>query len=174
MTDRMFSDKEIKLLRSMLGKKLVYVQCDAFTFNNWVYQRVGLQLDGMKVELTNVISVQNYFGAEEDICDFSIGMVDEFRSGLEDTPQIQIPVDFHISRIQIVNETQSMNGVPKYRFVRGLVFIGANAREIAFEKTDDFSEQIAISRGKELAKKFESSKIEEGIKVIREDRFFDS
>lgn len=76
------------------------------------------------------------------------------RSSLDNVAQIDIPFNASIVQIILVNETQCMhNGnklIDEYSFVRCIIFVLSDGREVSFEKTDDFSEQIAIRRGYNL------------------------
>ena len=157
-----FSQKMLALLQSLIGTRLIKVRCDPFTFNNWVYQRVGVFTDAGNVLLKNEIHPVDYFGSEEDICYFEIFSLDgAMSSGLKNIEQIDIPFDAKISEIQILDEKQilSEHGTKTYQIVlvRGISFILEDGREIAFEKTDPFSEEIAISRGHDLISKFRPS-----------------
>lgn len=71
-----------------------------------------------------------------------------------DVEQIDIPFNAVIVQIKVVSETQRMIKnellLDEYHFVRSIVFVLSDGREIAFDKTDDFSEQIAIRRGHNL------------------------
>ena len=154
-----FNQKMLSILQKLPGTRLIKIRCDPFTFNNWVYQKVGIYTDEFNVLLKNEIHPVDYFGSEEDICYFEISLMqDTMVSGLKGIDQIDIPFDGMIKEIHILNETQTLTeyGTVTYKIalVRGFALILEDGREVAFEKTDPFSEEIAISRGSDLASKF--------------------
>lgn len=146
----------MELLGSMIGKEFEYFCCDPFTFNHMVYRNVSLFIGGDVYMLQNVAEAQAYFGATEDICNLRVLRATESdaRSALADTKQNLIPFHVPIMRITVIDESQSMylgeQLMDEYRFVCGIRFALSDRREILFEKTDDFSEQITIQRGYDL------------------------
>ena len=156
VVDKRFSEKSLAILISMLGKEFRYFRCDPFSFNNMTYRVVSLFVGEYVYQVQNEAKVQAYFGAQEDICNLDVVQVSESdaHSMLSDVEQIDIPFNTVIVQINVVSETQRMMKnellLDEYHFVRSIVFVLSDGREIAFDKTDDFSEQIAIRRGHNL------------------------
>lgn len=156
IVNKMLSGDSMELLGSMIGKELEYFCCDPFTFNHMVYRNVSLFIGGEVYMIQNIAEAQAYFGTAEDICNLRIVRATESdaRSALADTKQNLIPFHAPITRITVISESQYMYHdeqlMDEYRFVRGFLFTLSDGREISFEKTDDFSEQIAIQRGRDL------------------------
>ena len=154
--DKSFDENTLAILVSMIGKKLRWFRCDPFSFNNMAYKVVSLFVGEYVYQVQNEAKVQAYFGAQEDICNLDVIQVSESdaHSMLYDVEQIDIPYNATIVKIEVVSETQRMMknelSLDEYHFVRSIVFVLSDRREIAFDKTDDFSEQIAIRRGHNL------------------------
>lgn len=156
VVDKRFDKESMELIASMIGKNFEKYRCDPFIFNNMVYKIVSLFIGDEVYQLQNNANVQEYFGATEDICNLCImpARISDACSSLNNVAQIDIPFNASIVQIILVNETQCMyNGdrlVDEYSFVRCIIFVLSDGREVSFEKTDDFSEQIAIRRGYNL------------------------
>lgn len=156
VVDKRFDKGSMELVASMIGKEFKKYRCDPFIFNNMVFKIVSLFIGCEVYQLQNNASAQEYFGTTEDICNLCImrASVSDAHSALDNVPQIDIPFNASIVQIILVNETQCMhNGnklIDEYSFVRCIIFALSDGREVSFEKTDDFSEQIAIRRGYNL------------------------
>ena len=156
VVDKRFDKGSMELVASMIGKGFKKYRCDPFIFNNMVYKIVSLFIEDEVYQLQNNASVQEYFGATEDICNLCVtpASISDARSSLDNVAQIDIPLNASIVQIILVNETQCMyNGdqlIDEYSFARCIIFVLSDGREVSFEKTDDFSEQIAIRRGYNL------------------------
>lgn len=156
VVDKRFDKDSMELVASMIGKEFKKYRCDPLIFNNMVYKIVSLFIGDEVYQLQNNASVQEYFGAIDDICNLYItpASISDARSSLDNVEQMDIPFNASIVQIILVDETQCMyNGdqlVDEYSFVRCIIFVLSDGREVSFEKTDDFSEQIAIRRGYNL------------------------
>lgn len=156
VVDKRFDKGSMELVASMIGKEFKKYRCDPFIFNNMLYKIVSLFIGDEVYQLQNNANVQEYFGATEDICNICITPVSisDARSSLDNVAQIDIPFNAPIEQIILVDETQCMyNGdqlIDEYSFVRCIIFVLSDGRKVSFEKTDDFSEQIAIRRGYNL------------------------
>lgn len=156
VVDKRFDKDTVALLASMIGKEFEKYRCDPFIFNNMVYRIVSLFIGGEVYQFQNNASAQEYFGTTEDICNLCImrASVSDAHSALDNVPQIDMSFNASIVRIILVNETQCMHNsnklIDEYSFVRCIIFVLSDGREVSFEKTDDFSEQIAIRRGHDL------------------------
>jgi len=160
LIDVSFSDKEKELLRHRIGTKLRSVKCDPFSFNNWVYQKIGILFEDTAMVLKNGLHAADYYGVDEDICWFEIFETEESEivSGLANVTQIDIPFNETLAEIILIQEEQKLyiQGTLSYHVMltRGMIFLFSDGREIAFEKTDPFSEEIEIRRGTNLAGTF--------------------
>lgn len=160
IVDVSLSDNEKALLRGRIGTRLRTFRCDPLTFNNWVYQQVGILFEDCSIILKNEIHIADYYGADEDICWFEIHKATEsaIMSALANAQQIDLPFNEIVTGILLVQEEQKLyeQGELSYHvtLTRGIVFQFADGREIAFEKTDPFSEEIEIRRGTNLSSTF--------------------
>lgn len=158
--DVSLSDNEKALLRGRIGTRLRAFRCDPFTFNNWVYQQVGILFEDCSIILKNELHSADYYGALEDICWFEVCKAEEseIASRLSNVQQIDIPFNEVLTEVILVQEDQKLyiHGELSYHVLltRGVVFRFTDGREIAFEKTDPFSEEIEIRRGSNLADTF--------------------
>ena len=159
--ERFFSEDILAEMRTWIGKEFTKYKCDPFTFGNQVYQIVGLFIGENCYKLTNCLEVINYFGTDEDICFFNLCRCkeDAIVSGLKSSEQIDISIHRKIRQVELMKEHQylkDLNGREFiYDFVRGFSIIFEDNYELAFEKTDPFSEEIAITRGESLTDKFQ-------------------
>ena len=158
---RIFTEDIQAEMHTWVGKELKKYKCDPFTFGNQVYQIAGLFIGDNSYKLTNCIEVVDYFGADEDICFLNLCRCkeEEIVSGLKDEKQIEIYIHRKINRIELLKEHQylkDLNGKEfSYDFIRGFSIILEDNYELAFEKIDPFSEEIAITRGESLIDKFQ-------------------
>ena len=159
--ERIFSKDIQAEIRAWIGKEFVKYTCDPFTFDNHVYQIVGLYVGGYCYKLTNCLEKIDYFGADEEICflDLCRCKEDAIVSGLKNQKQIDISVHRKIHRVELLIERQYLKDLEGeefiYDFVRGFSIVFDDHYELAFEKTDPFSEEIAITRGESLTDNFQ-------------------
>lgn len=158
--DVSLSAREKAMLRQRVGTKLRSFRCDPFSFNNWVYQQVGILFDDCSMILKNEVHTADYYGADEDICWFEIceATEPEIVSALVNVQQVDIPFHEIVTDILLIQEDQKLYERDELTYhvklTRGIVFIFEDGREIAFEKTDPFSEEIEIRRGTNLLGSF--------------------
>lgn len=169
--DKRFPTKATSLLKKTIGQQFIKYKCDPFTFNNCVFERLGLYFEKDILLLLNEVHVVDYYGTPEDICLLEIFEAEDedIKSGLEDTEQVSIPVNGILKKITLVQERQSLfkNNIQTYEVLitRGLILHTDDGREIAFVKTNPFVEEIAIIRGNNLIDEFPSvDSIKEGFK----------
>lgn len=154
------SMQEKILLSQIIGTKILSFRCDPFTFNNWVYQCVGVIMNDCCLILKNETHPADFYGIDEDVCWFEVieAKEEDVSSGLANVQQIDIPYNEVVEDICLIQESQKlkMNGEEVYnvKLTRGVIFCFADGREICFEKTDPFSEEIEIRRGHALIGSF--------------------
>lgn len=154
--DVRFSESKMKIIKNMIGKRLIKYMHDPFEFSTSVYGIVGLCLEEENVVITNLTEVRDYYGTEEDVAVLKIEQTDEseIHSFIEGESMIETPVNSLVEQIIIVNENQSLfkDGVQIYdvNLTRGIIFVMEDGLQISFEKNIWFSEDITIQRGYNL------------------------
>lgn len=155
------------LLEGLIGTEFISFTAENFHFDNTVFGQVEITGSQSTVFVNAVLQVVDYYGAPEDICilDVSTGASisdEKYFTGLSATP-----IHRNIKEIHVVQEQQELfeHGKKIYNveITRGIIFVLEDGYEVAFEKTNPFTELIAISRGKNLLQGFTPiDKIAEG------------
>lgn len=166
------------LLKERNGKKLKAYIHDPFTFSNSVYGRVSFEFDDGYYMLDNSIEVVDYYGADEDVCIFKFKKIqsDDVKSALAGVVQEVFPVNESVKQIVEIIETSSMYEESKKTYemiyIKAVMFVFDDDRQVIFERTDDFSESISIVRGNaiDIESMYEVGKeeeiVDEGVKFI--------
>ncbi len=155
--DIRFTEKEMRLLRSFIGKPLHTVLHDEFTFVNSSTEAVQFNIGDETVFLYSFTEPMDYYGSTEDVAVWSLEKTVYPVIGKKKF--IKLPVELIIRRILLVQENQQLfeSGIQTYnvRLTRGLLFDFGDF-QLAFEKAVWFSEEIYITRGQNLISKFNS------------------
>ena len=148
------------LLRTMIGETFIKFKSDPFVFSNNVFECVGLYIGSRVFMLQNSLMLLDYYGSEEEICVLKLLAAEssDLKSAFLSVNQIDNYINRGVKKIQLVQEHKvlSKNEEIEYdiHLTRGLIFCFDDDLEIAFEKTNPFIGNIAISRGYDLLKGF--------------------
>lgn len=147
-----------ELFKKMIGcefKKMVH---DEFDFTNSVYGKVSLFISNKIFNIINQTEVLDFYGAKEDIALLSIheASKNDVCSMLKDKKQIEMPVHKIIKSIDIVNYHIYVKVDGKEydnTWTEGIIF-NFDDNQVAFERSDSFTELIEIYKGYDLISKF--------------------
>lgn len=155
-----FSEHEIGVFKSMIGKRFEKYKCDPFVYSPMVYGIVGIYVDGTAYKLTSLCETVMRFFNTDDMAVFRIEQTTdaEIKSFMDNGELIEIPVSSKIVAIDIVTDHQKLEHNDEVRsldYSVGIVFHLEDEREISFEIKTWFSEMITIGKGYKLIEKFE-------------------
>ena len=152
-------NKEVEsLFKRIIGCECKKIVHDEFTFTNSVYGQVSLFISNKIFNINNEIEIVEYYGAKEDIAFLSLKEVgiDNVKSLLENKRQVEIPIRKAIKNIDIVNYHIYVKVDGKEydnTWTEGII-INFEDSQIAFERSDSFTEMIEIYKGYDLISKF--------------------
>ncbi|MED9969591.1 MAG: hypothetical protein UFA98_06225 [Ruminococcus sp.] len=161
-TALVFSEQEINIFRSMIGKRFDKFRCDPFVYSPMVYGIVGLYIDGAVYKLTSLFeSVKRFFNID-DVAVFHIEQVEnsEIKTYMDEGELIETPVLSKIVAIDIITDHQTLEhkgDIQSLDYSVGIVFHLEDTREISFEIRTWFSEMITVEKGYNLIEKFAST-----------------
>ena len=156
-----FSEQELGVFKSMIGKRFEKYKCDPFVYSPMVYGIVGIYVGGAVYKLTSLCeSVVRFFNTD-DVAVFRIEQTTdaEIKSFMDGGELIETPVSNKIVAIDIVTDHQKLEHGGETRsldYSVGIVFHLEDEREISFEIKTWFSEMITIEKGYKLIEKFKS------------------
>lgn len=159
MITNTFSDSEINIFKSMIGKKFDRFKSDPFVYSPMVYGLVGLYVDGAAYKLTALCKTAKRFLSSEEIAMFHIEQTTDanIKTFMDGGKLIETSVSSKIVAIDIVNDHQTLdhNGkTSSFDCSVGIIFHLEDKREISFEIKTWFSEMITIKKGYNLINKF--------------------
>lgn len=158
-TSIIINNKEIDLLKSMIGKKFNKYRCDPFINSPMVYGIIGVYIDGKPFKITSLLKVVQRFLVTDEVAEFKIIETtdDSIKTFMNDGEMIDTPINSKIESISVVNDFQTIEHDGKlYEFSStvGLIFVLEDSREISFEIGTWFSEMMTIRKGYNLIEKF--------------------
>lgn len=156
--NKSFSEEIKSALKKMIGYECKKIVHDEFTFTNSVYGQVSLFISNKIFNINNEIEIAEYYGAKEDIAFLNLKEVsiDNVKSLLENKRQVEIPIRKAIKSIDIVNYHIYVKVDGKEydnTWTEGVIFNFEDS-QIAFERSDSFTEMIEIYKGYDLISKF--------------------
>lgn len=156
--NKIFSDEIKSLLKKMIGCECKKIVHDEFTYTNSVYGQASLFINNKVFNINNEIEIVEYYGAKEDIAFLGFKEVskDKVKSLLQNKKQIEIPIRKAIKSIDIVNYHIYVKVDGKEydnTWTEGVIFKFED-NQIAFERSDSFTEMIEIYKGYDLISKF--------------------
>ncbi len=160
--DYRFSSETMKIFRAMINQEFKTIKHDPLIYGPGVYGIVGLYIGDRIYKITNQTEVLDYFGKMEDVAVFKFASAEakEIKS-YTNNKMISFPISSSIKEIHIINENQQLfyNGNQIYDVytVRGIIFVLQDNRELSFEKSIWFSEDIYVEKGHDLYNKFSST-----------------
>ena len=152
-------NKETEIFfKRMIGCECKKIVHDEFTYTNSVYGKVSLFICDKIFNIINQTEVVEYYGAKEDIALLNIIEVgkDEVKSLLENKKQVETPINKVIKSIDIINYHIYVKVDGKEydnTWTEGVIFNFADS-QVAFERSDSFTEMIEIYKGYDLITKF--------------------
>lgn len=161
-TSLTFSEQEINIFKSMIGKQFEKFKCDPFVYSPMVYGIVGLYIGGTSYKLTSLIESARRFFNTDDVAAFRIEQANdaEIKTFMDEGDFIETPVLSIITSIDIITDHQVVEhdgNSQLFDYSIGIVFHLQDTREISFEISTWFSEMITIHKGYNLIEKFTST-----------------
>lgn len=158
--NKLFNEKEIQLIKSLIGKKLEKVRHDRFDFSNTSYRSVTLFVNGEAYELINEIEEIDFMWddyGDEAVAIFKFEKTDDkgidYNYGIENYPkQIENPINEVIQDIIIIEDkvkafdNVTNNLVSEYDYVKGIIMV-LDGFSYCFTRDVWFSEEIGINKG---------------------------
>lgn len=156
--NKVFDKSTISILNKMIGCTMTKIVHDEFTFTNSVYGVVSFYIGDNIFNLTNELEKLNCYGENEEVSILHLSQVDknQVKSLLNDTKQVETKIAKVITGIDILIDTihvEVEKEIYDNTYVKGIIFHFEND-EIAFEKTDSFTEMIGVYKGYNLVEKF--------------------
>lgn len=153
------SEKEMNILKNMIGKTFNKYKCDQFVNSPMVYGIVGIYVDGKPFKLTSLLKQVKRFLTIDEVAQFRITETadDNINTFMDEGKMIETPVNNKIKSISVVNDFQTVkhNGQNhEFSSTVGFIFMFEDSHEISFEIGTWFSEMITIRRGYDLIEKF--------------------
>lgn len=150
-------EKEIEILKSLIGTKLLDVYHGPFIYTNTSSQVVQICASEKNYYLYSFTEPMDHFGAEEDVAVWSFE--DTKYNLVNEKSFINMPINNVIKKIILVNENQKLfeNEQQIYDvWITRALIIDLGDYQISFEKAVWFSEDIIIRKGYELIKELSS------------------
>ena len=157
-----FSEQEINILKSMVGKRFDKFKCDPFVYSPMVYGIVGIYIEGVAYKLTSLFeSVKRSFSTD-DVATLRIKQVEdsEIKTYMDNGELLETPVSSRIVAIDIITDHQIVEHEGDSQSLDcsiGVIFHLEDSREISFEIKTWFSEMITVEKGYDLIKRFAST-----------------
>lgn len=157
-TSTIISNKELDLLKTMIGKTFNKYKCDPFINSPMVYGIVGIYIEGKPFKITSLLKEVQRFLTIDEVAEFKISETtdDCIKTFMVDGAMIDNPVDSKIKSITVINDFQSVEHdgqIYNFDSTVGLIFKLEDLREISFEIGTWFSEMITIHRGYDLTER---------------------
>lgn len=153
--DKGFTDKEIGILKSLVGKKLIAFHHDEFHFTNSSSQLVCIESEAGTTYLYSLTEPLDYYGSVEDVAIWTIS--DERYKFVDKKQLISSFVNETVNKIYVIQENQRLfeSGQQTYDvwITRGIIF-DFSKHQFSFEKPIWFSEDIYIRKGYKLINEF--------------------
>ncbi len=157
-TNTTLNTEEIDFLKSLIGKEFKSYYCDRFRFNSSAYGIIYFDIANNSFALTNMLEEMDYFKAVEENAVFHFKHnITKRESLLDNIELVKHEINSKIEKIYIVNDTTSLtfNGtVYQYITTMGIIFEIEGERQIGFERTVDFSEDIDVQVGYNVINNF--------------------
>lgn len=157
-TNTTLSNEEMIFLKSLIGKKFKSYYCDRFRFNSMAYGIIYFDITNNNFALTNMLEEMNYFKAKENNAVFHFKHnITKRESLLDNIELIKHDVNSKIEKIYIINDTTSLTfDGAKYQYTTtmGIIFEIEKGRQIGFERTVNFSEDIDVQVGYNVIENF--------------------
>lgn len=152
------SNKELDLLKMMIGKTFDKYKCDPFINSPMVYGIVGIYIDGKPFKITSFLKEVQRFLTTDEVAEFKITETtdDGVKTFMVDGDMIDNPVNSKIKSITVINDFQTIEHdgqIYNFDSTVGLIFKLEDSREISFEIGTWFSEMITIQKGYDLIEK---------------------
>ena len=154
-----FTNAEIDIFKSMIGKHFNKFKHDPFVYSPMVYGIVGIYVDDAAYELTALCTAADRFGNPEEVAMLHIEQSDDskIKTFMDNGSLIESPISNKIVRIDIVNDHQKLEHeghISSFDYTVGVIFHLEDSREISFEIKTWFSEMISIGKGYDLISTF--------------------
>ncbi|KFI94599.1 hypothetical protein [Bifidobacterium stellenboschense] len=149
MVDITFTEDMRQILKSLVGQRLVSLECERLDRTQETYGNLLITTESQKVELINEEEPTEYFGEVEDISRFICRRLEpneEFRQFITGTRPMKYPLLGKVNTVSIVNDHVSM---PEKQYDIQLsmaVILDTDAGETAFLRGWHFDEMITIVR----------------------------
>jgi hypothetical protein len=156
-----FSQKNIDIFKSFVGKQFDKFKCDPFICSPMVYGVVAVYIGGEAYKITSLFETVKRFFGNDDVAVFRIEQTDgdKIKTYMDEGEFIETPVNAKIVAVDIVTDHQSVEHdgkIQPFDYTVGVVFHLEDSREISFEIKTWFSEMITVERGYNLIEKFTS------------------
>ena len=153
------SNKELDLLKSMIGKTFDKYKCDPFINTPMVYGIVGIYINGKPFKITSLLKTVQRFLVNDDVAELRIAetLNENIKTFMVDGEMIDTPINSRIKAISVVNDYQTIEHkghIYEFSSTVGIIFLLEDLREISFEIGTWFSEMITIQRGYNLIDEF--------------------
>lgn len=158
-TSTIISDKEVDLLKSMIGKTFYKYKCDPFINSPMVYGIIGIHIDEKAIKITSLSEKVRRFLKVEEVAVLKVAETTDknIKTFMDDGEMIDMPINSKIKSISVVNDFQTIeHDGQTYEFAStvGLIFLLEDLHEISFEIGTWFSEMITIQKGYNLIDNF--------------------
>lgn len=158
-TSIIIPNKEIDLLKSMIGKTFDKYKCDPFINTPMVYGIIGIYINGKPFKITSLLKTVQRFLVKDDVAILQIAETtdENIKTFMVDGEMIDTPINSKIKSISVVNDYQTIEHtghIYEFNSTVGLIFSLEDSREISFEIGTWFSEMITIRKGYHLIDKF--------------------
>ncbi len=158
-TSTIISDKELDLLKSMIGKAFDKYRCDPFISSPMVYGIIGIYIDGKPVKITSLLQNVRRFMETDEVAVLHIEETSEesIKTFMDNGEMIDTVINSKIKSIYVVNDFMSIKyegKIYKFSSTVGIIFKQEDLNEISFEIGTWFSKMITIQKGYNLIEKF--------------------
>lgn len=160
--NKKFKDGDIKLLSSLIGKKIASIHHDEFTLGNLSIKKVGIRTDDGVFSLETDFEYVDFLWGEEGVAGLRFIQTDEDGLIVKAKPPIKYVdevINDRITDIIIVRDEieEFENGVSMGRFEydKGIILV-FNDHQIGIELDSWMEEMIKVFRSSDAANKFTS------------------
>ena len=160
--NKLFTEKEINILKSLIGQKIDKIRHDRFDYTNTSFKRITFFVGNKVYELLNEAEETDFMWddyGEEAVAVFKFSEIEDkgmdHKYGFDNYPaQIETPINDVIKDIIVIEDNvkaydyKTKALVSEYDYVKGII-IELNHSKYCFNRGIWFSEEIVINKGQE-------------------------
>lgn len=160
--NKLFTEKEINILKSLIGQKIDKIRHDRFDYTNTSFRRITFFVGDKVYELLNEAEETDFMWddyGEEAVAVFKFSEIEDkgmdYKYGFDNYPaQIETPINDVVKDIIVIEDnvksfdSSTKSLVSEYNYVKGII-VELGQIKYCFNRGVWFSEEIVINKGQE-------------------------